>query len=126
MSTVGTLKTGPTYVPASWQNHEGHPGWRIDQLDDPTERAKWVATNPDIITIHLGTNDCYQNYQPATLATKMRSLLVCVRVRDSFSWATVAWYGVVWCGVARHVLWRGTSCIMCYGVAPVCRVARQS
>ena len=32
-----------------------------------------VAT--DIITVHLGTNDCAQNYQPATLATKMELLL---------------------------------------------------
>jgi hypothetical protein len=99
VSTVGTLKTGPAYVPASWQNHEGHPGWRIDQLDEPTERAKWVATNPDIITIHLGTNDCYQNYQPATLATKMRSLLVCVQVRGIRSLGP-QWHGMVWCGVA--------------------------
>ena len=109
MSTVGTLKTGPAYVPASWQNHEGHPGWRIDQLDEPTERAKWVATNPDIITIHLGTNDCYQNYQPATLATKMRSLLVCVQVRGIRSLGP-QWHGMVWCGV----VWRGTACVMAW------------
>ena len=75
VSTVGSLRTGPSYVPSWWLNHEGHPGWRIDQIDDPAERGRWVKTNPDIITVHLGTNDCGQNYQPATLNTKMRLLL---------------------------------------------------
>jgi hypothetical protein len=26
ISTMGTLETGPHYVPRSWLKHEGHPG----------------------------------------------------------------------------------------------------
>jgi hypothetical protein len=55
------------------------PGFRIDQLDNTNGQSlyfdRWVAQLPDIITLHLGTNDCYQNYQPATLLTKMDTLL---------------------------------------------------
>jgi hypothetical protein len=34
-----------------------------------------VATQPDVITLHLGTNDCAQDLQPATLLTNMDHLL---------------------------------------------------
>eukprot|EP01050_Picozoa_sp_SAG11_P031449 SAG11_NODE_9774_length_881_cov_1.658568_1_plen_142_part_01 len=27
ISTMGTLETGPPYVPRQWLKHEGHPGW---------------------------------------------------------------------------------------------------
>ena len=27
VTTMGTLKTGPSYVPEAWISHEGHPGW---------------------------------------------------------------------------------------------------
>ena len=73
--TVGSRLNGPTTVPQSWRHHEGWPGYRIDQIDDSLERARWTAYNPDIITMHLGTNDCAQDYEPATLDTQMRELL---------------------------------------------------
>ena len=34
VSTMGTLTTGPPYVPSQWIRHEGHPGWRFDQIDN--------------------------------------------------------------------------------------------
>ena len=80
---MGTLKTGPNYVPEQWIRHEGHPGWRFDQVmfdgtfDRMLDRFRWdlrsnarqidgilnksfatSAKQPDLITIHLGTNDC--------------------------------------------------------------------
>ena len=78
--TVGTLSNGPPSLAATgWLRHDGHPGFRIDQLDNTNGQSlyfdRWVAQRPDIITLHLGTNDCYQNYQPATLLTKMDTLL---------------------------------------------------
>ena len=61
VSTMGTLTTGPSYVIDQWKRHEGHPGWRFDQIDTLLNQS--FATNakpPDLITIHLGTNDCGQ------------------------------------------------------------------
>jgi lysophospholipase L1-like esterase len=63
VSTMGTLQTGPAYVPASWLRHEGHPGARIDQIGALLEQSLASAGGrlPDVVTIHLGTNDCGQN-----------------------------------------------------------------
>ena len=76
VSTMGTLETGPDYVPAQWLKHEGHPGWRFDQIDALLDTS--LATSsaaPDLITIHLGTNDCGQGGAVATLNTRLWSLL---------------------------------------------------
>ena len=57
VSTMGTLKTGPPYVPEQWIHHEGHPGWRFDQIDEILNKS--IATSPtppDLVTIHLGTH----------------------------------------------------------------------
>jgi hypothetical protein len=58
---MGTLKTGPAYVPEQWISHDGHPGWRYDQIDALLNKS--LATNPNppqLVTVHLGTNDCGQ------------------------------------------------------------------
>ena len=81
VSSVGTVvMQGPRFAPPMWLRHAGTPGARIDQIDDARVPAGpgtpgWLSTKPDIITLHAGTNDCYQNYQPAVLAQKMELLL---------------------------------------------------
>lgn len=61
ITTMGTLTTGPAYVPKEWIRHEGHPGWRFDQIDELLNTSlKTSSTPPSLITIHLGTNDCGQ------------------------------------------------------------------
>jgi lysophospholipase L1-like esterase len=52
------------------KDNEGHSGWRSDQIvngnnDQPQSGsvAQWAATaHPDVILIHLGTNDVLQGY----------------------------------------------------------------
>ncbi len=76
VSTMGTLTTGPAYVPAAWTHHEGHPGWRFDQIDNILNQS--MATSPvppDLITIHLGTNDCGQNLTVLTIEANAHKLL---------------------------------------------------
>jgi hypothetical protein len=54
---MGTLTTGPPYVPAAWLKHEGHPGWQINTIDNILNRS--LATSPvppDLVTIHLGAS----------------------------------------------------------------------
>ena len=54
ITTMGTLTTGPPYVPAAWLKHEGHPGWQINTIDGILNKSLATsATSPDLITIHL-------------------------------------------------------------------------
>jgi len=45
-------------------DHEGHGGWRSDQISYNIE--SWVKLNtPDIVLFHVGTNDLAQGYSPS-------------------------------------------------------------
>ena len=45
-------------------DHEGHSGWRIDQID--ANVVDWLrTTTPRTVLLHIGTNDMLQNYTPA-------------------------------------------------------------
>lgn len=69
---VGTLHDGP----AGFFNnaHEGHSGWRIDQLT--TSVAKWLkAAKPDVILLMIGTNDIIQDYDLANVGQRFAALL---------------------------------------------------
>jgi len=42
------------------KHHEGHPGWRIEDIDQ--KQAEWVSTyKPDAILLLVGTNDILKN-----------------------------------------------------------------
>eukprot|EP00038_Savillea_parva_P009950 m.186897 g.186897 ORF g.186897 m.186897 type:complete len:278 (+) comp16901_c0_seq1:37-870(+) len=76
ITTMGTLETGPPYVPRQWLKHEGHPGWQIPQITSLLPKS--LATSPvppDLVTIHLGTNDCNGNVPPSTMVERMNALL---------------------------------------------------
>jgi len=49
ITTVGSRSSGPASQPGSWMAHEGHPGWRIDTLNDYAQ--SWAALKPDAISI---------------------------------------------------------------------------
>ncbi|MFE5853615.1 phosphatidylinositol-specific phospholipase C domain-containing protein [Streptomyces sp. NPDC056500] len=54
--------------------HEGHSGWRIDQLQ--AEIETWLAAaKPNIVTLHIGTNDMNRNYQVATAPQRLGTLI---------------------------------------------------
>ena len=76
VSTMGTLTTGPPNVPAEWLRHEGHPGWRFDQIDAILDKSLASSgTPPNLVTIHLGTNDCGQSDPLPVITARMQSLL---------------------------------------------------
>jgi lysophospholipase L1-like esterase len=55
-------------------DHEGHPGWRIDQIDDHVD--EWMAiSRPDVVLLDIGTNDYTQRWATSTAPTRL-SLLV--------------------------------------------------
>lgn len=61
---VGTLTNGPTALVD--KKHEGHSGWWIQLIRDNID-AYMAANPPDIIMLHIGTNDILR-YSPGGVA----------------------------------------------------------
>lgn len=54
-------------------HHEGHPGFRTDQA--LSKLTSWLAGNPDIVLMHLGTNDLIQHIPLATAIANLSTLI---------------------------------------------------
>ncbi|MCM2388359.1 phosphatidylinositol-specific phospholipase C domain-containing protein [Streptomyces albipurpureus] len=54
--------------------HEGHSGWRIDQLQAEIEAWLFEA-KPNVVTLHIGTNDMNRDYQVATAPQRLGALI---------------------------------------------------
>ncbi|MEU5259474.1 endo-1,4-beta-xylanase [Amycolatopsis sp. NPDC021455] len=69
---VGSQFNGPSSL---WDHdHEGHPGWRIDQID--ANVTGWMRTyNPRSVLLHIGTNDILQNYNVAGAPGRLSTLI---------------------------------------------------
>jgi lysophospholipase L1-like esterase len=79
MDFVGSMSNGPTEL--GDKNHEGHSGWRIDQLD--TNINAWMDTyKPQIVLLHIGTNDIAQSYDVANAPTRLSGLVdkICAKL----------------------------------------------
>ncbi len=69
---VGSQYNGPTNL--GDHDHEGHPGWRIDQID--ANITGWLNTyQPHSILLHIGTNDILQNYNVSTAPNRLSTLI---------------------------------------------------
>src|SRR3954451_1069982 len=69
---VGTQFNGPAAL--GDHDHEGHPGWRIDQID--ANISGWLrTTTPRTVLLHIGTNDVLQNYNLATAPSRLSTLI---------------------------------------------------
>ena len=67
---VGSLQNG---IPTIDRDHEGHGGFRVDQI---TARGAWIpAVKPDVILLLIGTNDFIQGATPAALLNRLGQLL---------------------------------------------------
>ncbi|MGW5714966.1 ricin-type beta-trefoil lectin domain protein [Amycolatopsis sp. NPDC003865] len=69
--------TGSQYNgPASLgdHDHEGHPGWRIDQID--ANVVTWLRnTGSHTVLLHIGTNDILQNYDVGRAPARLSGLI---------------------------------------------------
>jgi lysophospholipase L1-like esterase len=55
-------------------DNEGHSGWRIEQLTASIDG--WLATaQPDVVLLHIGTNDMNQNFDIANAPARLGQLL---------------------------------------------------
>ena len=73
ITTVGSVSAGPPSSPLTWRAHEGHPGWRIDQII--ATAPVWTKLAPQVVSILLGANDCLQGDGAAVAITRMGALL---------------------------------------------------
>ncbi|SCL72085.1 RICIN domain-containing protein [Micromonospora chersina] len=69
---VGSQYNGPAAL--GDHDHEGHPGWRIDQID--ANIVGWLNTyQPHTVLLHIGTNDILQNYNVAGAPNRLSALI---------------------------------------------------
>ena len=71
---IGSLTINSSLVPDP--HHEGHSGWRIDQLD--SNMAGWLSTmaDPDVVLMHIGTNDFGQNVDIPNAINRLDALIL--------------------------------------------------
>ncbi|MDI5966465.1 GDSL-type esterase/lipase family protein [Streptomyces sp. SL13] len=76
---VGSQSNGPAQL--GDHDHEGHPGWRIDQID--AQVTGWLqATDPRTVLLHIGTNDMTQDYDPADAPARLSKLIGDITTAD--------------------------------------------
>lgn len=56
-------------------DHEGHSGWRIDQIDSTIEGVFQKVSDPDIILVLIGTNDYGQDYDTPHAINRLENLI---------------------------------------------------
>lgn len=62
-------------------DHEGHSGLRIDQIDMHLIRGgNWLAAEPDLILLLIGTNDFGQRYDPTNAIHRLDALITKITV----------------------------------------------
>ncbi|TDV57494.1 RICIN domain-containing protein [Actinophytocola oryzae] len=73
---VGSGFNGPSSL--GDHDHEGHSGWRIDQLD--ANIVAWLGSSaPRTVLLHIGTNDMNQNYDIANAPARLSALIDKIR-----------------------------------------------
>jgi lysophospholipase L1-like esterase len=84
---VGSVQSGPKTLLE--RADEGHPGWRIDQIS--AKIVPWLqATQPQIILLHIGTNDIIQGATPELAESRLHYLLNQITVTDPSATVIVA------------------------------------
>ncbi len=71
---IGSLTTNSSGIPD--QDHEGHGGWRIDQID--ANISAWFRSfaDPDVILLHIGTNDFGQGVDTPNAINRIDALIL--------------------------------------------------
>jgi lysophospholipase L1-like esterase len=66
-------------------NHEGHPSYRIDQIQ--ANIGEWLGTveDPDVILLLIGTNDVWQNLNLAQAPTRLGNLIADIATKRPFA-----------------------------------------
>jgi hypothetical protein len=86
-SNCGGSRTWPAYKGRSFDpEHEGHWGWRVDQILDGVSDegsgnlSEWLrAYTPDVVLMHLGTNDALQLQSASSTVNELRRIIEVLR-----------------------------------------------
>lgn len=70
LDLVGSQRSGER----ADRDHEGHPGWRIDQIAG-VAACSVEAFRPNVILLHAGTNDMNQDHQLDGAPDRLRGLI---------------------------------------------------
>ncbi|WP_113699883.1 NPP1 family protein [Nonomuraea lactucae] len=71
LDMVGTQRDGPQQAD---RDHEGYPGKRIDQIVNAAACAVPMY-RPNVVTLHIGTNDMNQGYHLSTAPERLGALI---------------------------------------------------
>ena len=71
---IGTVTNNPAPSLPDW-DHEGHPGWRIDEIDSNIGGWFDQLDDPDVILLLIGTNDYGQGYDTANATNRLEALI---------------------------------------------------
>jgi len=87
---VGTLQdlVPPPTLPDI--DHEGHDGFRIDEIDAGIDSWASVLDDPDVILLHIGTNDAGQDYDMANAPSRLQALVEHIEALHPYSKIIVA------------------------------------
>lgn len=82
---VGSMKTNHPYTGSAHSDfdidHEGHWGWRADEVLAKIDGwAKQAA--PDIVLIHLGSNDILQKQKNEDTLEELRQIIIALRKQN--------------------------------------------
>ncbi|MDI1465410.1 GDSL-type esterase/lipase family protein [Catellatospora sp. KI3] len=73
---VGTLPGGGCGLNGWDGDNEGHGGFKATGIADQNQLPGWLAaTHPDVVLMHLGTNDIWSNLPTATILTAYGKLV---------------------------------------------------
>jgi hypothetical protein len=69
---------GPPLYPDFDQDHEGHWGWRSDEV--LAELSSWAAAaQPEVVLLHLGHNDLWQGQGVASTIVDLEAIVTALR-----------------------------------------------
>ncbi len=71
------LQAWPTHLDFD-MDHEGHGGWRTDEVLARIDSWAWQAV-PDIVLLHLGTNDILQYQKNEDTVEELRQIIIILR-----------------------------------------------
>ncbi len=70
---VGSQYNGPTNLKD--KEHEGHPGWTINQITALVDNGLLANYQPDVVLLMIGTNDILRGDKTSTLKSELSQLI---------------------------------------------------
>jgi len=81
VGSMSGVYNGPPLNPDFDQDHEGHWGWRADEILG--QLAVWAAaTQPEVVLLHLGHNDLWQGQGVASTIADLSAIIDVLRTEN--------------------------------------------